>query len=121
MKRSLKVAAAVLAVVGLACLVVYFYRGAGKGKLTWQDPVVKKSVMTFAYKIYGDSSVENGRFFLSKVVFHNDGTGPVHNLSVSYQIPDYISWITPQSYPEIPAGQAIVELTSGAERMEKAG
>jgi hypothetical protein len=110
MKSSLKIAAAVLAVVGSACLVVYFYRGAGKGKLTWQDPVVKKSVMTFAYKIYGDSSVEDGRFFLSKLVFHNDGTGPVHNLSVSYQIPDYISWTTPQSYPEILAGQTIVEL-----------
>ena len=109
-RRLFQISAGVTAVAGLVCLGVYFYRGGGQGKLTWDDPIVRKSLMTFAYKIYGDPSAQNGRYFLSKIVFHNDGTGPVRNLSVSYQMPDYIPWTTPETYPEIPAGQTVVEL-----------
>src|SRR5438105_3219522 len=94
MKTLFRLGAALLAVAGLICLGLFFFKGGGAGKLTWEDPAVRKSIMTFAYKIYGDASVENGRFFLSKIVFHNEGTAPVHNLSVSYQIPDYVSWTT---------------------------
>jgi hypothetical protein len=110
MKRSLQLGAAIVGLVGLACLGLYFSRGQGAGKLTWEDPVVRKSLMTFVYKIYSEASAENGRFFLSKMVFHNEGTGPVRDLSISYQIPDYISWTTPQTHPEIFPGQTVVEL-----------
>src|SRR5438132_2804123 len=110
MKKLLRISAAVLSLAGLACIGLFFFKGAGAGKVSWDDPIVRKSIMSFAYKIYGDPAVENGRFFLSKIVFHNDGTGPVHDLSVSYQIPDYVSWTTPQTYPEIPAGQTVVQL-----------
>lgn len=85
-------------------------KGAGAGKLVWEDPVVRKSIMTFGYKVYGDPAAENGRFFLSKMVFRNDGSGPVHDLSVSYQIPDYVSWTTPATQSELPAGQTAVSL-----------
>jgi len=102
------VVAVVLAAAGLLGCALYFFKGGGAGKLTWEDPTVRKSLMTFGYKIYGDPSVENGRFFLSKIVFHNDGAGPVHDLSVSYQIPDYVSWTTPATQPELPAGQTLV-------------
>jgi len=71
---------------------------------------VRKSLMTFGYKIYGDPSVENGRFFLSKIVFHNVGNGSVHDLSVSYQIPDYVSWTTPATQSELPPGHTLVSL-----------
>ncbi len=110
MKRLLHIGAAILAAVGLLCCALYFFRGGGGGKLAWDDPTVRKSLMTFAYKIYGDPSVENGRFFLSKIVFHNDGAGPVHDLSISYQIPDYVSWTTPATQSELPAGQTLVSL-----------
>ena len=109
MKRLLQIGAVLLAIAGLLCLGVFFFKGGGAGKLAWDDPIVRKSVMTFAYKIYGDPAAQNGRYFLSKIVFHNDGTGPVHDLSISYQIPDYISWTTPQEYSEIPAGQTVVQ------------
>jgi len=109
MKTLLRIASGLLALLGIACLVLFVSKGGGAGKLSWEDPIVRKSIMTFAYKIYGDPAAENGRYFLSKIVFHNDGTGPVHNLEVSYQIPDYTSWTTPQTYPEIPAGQTVVE------------
>jgi hypothetical protein len=110
MKRLLQISAALLGAAGLLCFALYFFRGGGVGKLTWDDPTVRKSLMTFGYKIYGDPSVENGRFFLSKIIFHNDGTGPVHDLSVSYQIPDYVSWTTPATQSEIPAGETLVSL-----------
>ena len=109
MKTLLRIVSGLLALLGIACLVLFVAKGGGSGKLTWEDPIVRKSIMTFAYKIYGDPSVQDGRYFLSKIAFHNDGTGPVHDLEVSYQIPDYISWTTPQTYPEIPAGQTVVE------------
>lgn len=109
MKRLLQIGAVLLAIAGLLCLGVFFFKGGGAGKLAWDDPIVRKSVMTFAYKIYGDPAAQNGRYFLSKIVFHNDGTGPVHDLSISYQMPDYISWTTPQEYSEIPAGQTVVQ------------
>src|SRR6266581_6456086 len=110
MKRFLQIGAVLFAAAGLFCLGLYFFKGGGGGKLTWDDPIVRKSLMTFAYKIYGDPAAENGRFFLSKIVFHNDGTGPVHDLSISYQIPDYISWTTPETRSELPAGQTFVAL-----------
>ncbi|MGH8094712.1 MAG: hypothetical protein ACREIF_14780 [Chthoniobacterales bacterium] len=111
MKMILRSGAALFVLAGLGCLGSYFFKGGvGPGKLAWDSPVVRKSIMTFAYKIYGDPAAENGRYFLSKIVFHNDGTGPVHNLSVSYQIPDYIPWTTPEMQQEIPPGQTVVEL-----------
>jgi hypothetical protein len=110
MRKLVQLGAVVLAAAGLVCLGIYFFSGGGGGKLTWNDPTVRKSIMTFAYKVYADPSIENGRFFLSKIVFHNDGTGPVRNLSISYQIPDYISWTTPETQSELPAGQTWVAL-----------
>lgn len=110
MKRLLQLFAVLLGLAGLGCIGLYFFKGGGNGKLTWEDPVVRKSIMTFLYKIYGDASAEDGRYFLSKMVFHNEGTGPVRDLSISYQIPDYVSWTTPQTHPEIPAGATVVEL-----------
>lgn len=110
MKKILQIFAGILGLAGLACLGLYFFKGGANGKLTWEDPNVRKSLMTFAYKIYGDPAVENGRFFLSKIVFHNEGAGPVHDLSVSYQIPDYVSWTTPATQSELPAGQTLVTL-----------
>lgn len=110
MKRLLQLGAVLLAIAGFLCLGVFFFKGGGGGKLTWSDPVVRKSLMTFAYKVYADPAIENGRFFLSKIIFHNDGTGPVRNLSISYQIPDYIPWTTPETQSELPAGQTWVAL-----------
>ncbi|CAN5431441.1 hypothetical protein BH20VER3_BH20VER3_13690 [soil metagenome] len=110
MKTLLRIVALVLALAGLACLGIFFFKGGGSGKLVWDDPIVRKSIMTFAYKIYGNPAAQDGRYFLSKIVFRNAGTAPVRNLSVSYQIPDYTSWTTPKDYPEVPAGQTVVEV-----------
>jgi hypothetical protein len=110
MKMMLKIAAGILGLAGLGCIGLFLFKGGGAGKLVWEDPVVRKSIMTFGYKVYGDTTAENGRFFLSKIVFRNDGAGPVRDLSISYQIPDYVSWTTPATQTELPAGQTLVSL-----------
>jgi transglutaminase-like putative cysteine protease len=110
MKTLLRITAALAAVAAVVCFGLFIVKGAGSGKLAWEDPIVRKSIMTFAYKIYGDPAAQNGRYFLSKIVFRNDGNGPVRNLSVSYQIPDYVGWTTPETYPEVSPGQTVVEL-----------
>ena len=110
MKNLLRIAAGLFGIAGLGCLGFYFLGPPGAGKLAWEPPVVRKSLMTFAYKVYGNPAAQNGRYFLSKIVFHNQGAAPVHDLSVSYQIPDYLPWTTPETHTEVLPGQTIVQL-----------
>ncbi|MEP6672943.1 MAG: hypothetical protein ABJF10_27515 [Chthoniobacter sp.] len=110
MKTLLRLVAAFLVLVGLASIGWYFRPTSDTGGLTWEPPVVKKSLMTFAYKIYGNPAAQNGRNFLSKVVFQNKGTGPVRDFSISYQIPDYIPWTTAETHEEIQPGQTVVKV-----------
>ena len=108
--KLLRSAAALLILAGLVCVALYFFSPPAPGTLRWEPPVVKKSLMTFAYKVYGNPAALNGRNFVSKVIFHNDGKGMVHNFSISYQIPDYVPWTTEETHAEIPPGQTIVKL-----------
>jgi hypothetical protein len=109
-KRILQITSGVFLLLGLACMGLFFFRGGGAGKLVWEPPIVRKSLMTFAYKVYANPAVQNGRYFLSKIVFKNDGTAPVRNFSISYQIPDYVPWTTPETHDEIPPGETVVQL-----------
>lgn len=83
--------------------------GRKPGDLTW-DIVAKKSVMSVAYKAYANAAAGNGRYYLSKTVFRNRGEGSVHDVAISYQIPDYVSWTTPDKFPEILPGQTVVDV-----------
>lgn len=110
MIRFLRLTAVLLILVGLVCCGLYVFGGAQPGALHWDAPIVKKSLMTFAYKVYGNPAAQNGRNFVSKIVFHNDGKGLVRNFSISYQIPDYIPWTTEETHQEISPGQTVVKL-----------
>lgn len=110
LKKIMRLAGCVFAVIGLFFISLFFFRGGGNGKLTWESSFVRKSLMTFAYKIYANPAAQNGRYFLSKIVFHNEGDDAVRDFSVSYQIPDYMAWTTPEAHAEIPAGQTLVQL-----------
>jgi hypothetical protein len=110
MKKILQITAGLSVFLGLICMALFFFKGAGAGKLSWEPPTVRKSLMTFAYKIYANPAAQNGRYFLSKIVFRNRGTAPVRDFSISYQIPDYLPWTTPETHTEIPSGQTIVQL-----------
>ncbi|MEZ0258385.1 MAG: hypothetical protein ACAI37_24110, partial [Chthoniobacter sp.] len=110
MKTILRIFAGLFVLIGLACFGWYFRPASDTGALSWESPVVKKSLMTFAYKVYGNPAAQNGRHFLSKMVFTNKGTGPVRDFSISYQIPDYIPWTTAETHAEIQPGQTVVGL-----------
>src|SRR5262249_34400843 len=110
MKTLLRIIAVLLFLAGLGSVAFYLFGTSHTGELTYEPPVVKKSLMTFAYKVYGNPAAQNGRNFLSKIVFRNNGSGPVTDFSVSYQIPDYIPWTTAESQAEIPPGQTVVKL-----------
>jgi len=106
-----------LRIVGLICLAGamglfggWLYSERGSGKLVWQRPEVKKSIHTFAYKVYADPHLSDGRFFLSKIVFQNEGRKPVRDFSISYQIPNYVQPTTPEVLSEIAPGDTVVKL-----------
>ncbi len=103
----------------LACGFVLVVGGAGllgfwaltrpkPGTLSWDTPTIRKSIMSFGYKVYANQQVADGRYFLSKLVLKNTGGRPVHDLTISYQVPDYISWTTPQVSGDLPPGTSVV-------------
>ena len=96
--------------LGLILATVAAFFPQGSAKLSWQRPVVRKSIHTFAYKVYANPRLSDGRFFLSKLVLRNDGDRSVRDFSVSYEIPGYVSRTTPKVLPEIPPGHTVVEL-----------
>jgi hypothetical protein len=95
---------------GAGLLVMWALTGAKPGQLSWDSPTFRKSVMSFGYKVYANPQVGEGRYFLSKVVLKNTGGRAIRDLTVSYQVPDYIPWTTPEVASELPAGTSVVKL-----------
>jgi len=104
---------AILGIAGLLASAIFFgtwlFRQQGQGQLVWDRPTVKKTVQTFAYKVYGNSQLEHGRYFLSKMSLRNEGHKPVRDFSISYQVPGYIEWTTPEALPQIPPGHTVIK------------
>jgi hypothetical protein len=103
----------------LACGALFVVCGAGllgfwvltspkPGALSWDTPTIRKSVMSFGYKVYANQQVADGRYFLSKLVLKNTGGRSIHDLTISYQVPDYIPWTTPEVSGDLPPGTSIV-------------
>lgn len=110
MKSFLRIGAVILILAGIGMLAAGAFSGASPGKLAWDPPVVRKTLMSFAYKVYANPEVAEGRYFLSKVVLKNTGAGPIRDLAVSYQVPDYIPWTTPEVTNALPAGSTLVQV-----------
>jgi hypothetical protein len=101
---------ALLFVCGVGLLATWLLTGAKPGQLSWDAPTFRKSVMSFGYKVYANPQVAEGKYFLSKIVLKNTGGRPIRDLTVSYQIPDYIPWTTPEVASELPPGTSTVKL-----------
>ena len=111
MKKILVLLGSLVLLVGLLLLTAgAAHLGQTPAKLTWTQPEFRSSLMTFAYKVYGNSKVENGRHFLSKITFKNTGQVPITDFAISYKLQDYIPWTDPETMPEIPAGFAFAKL-----------
>jgi hypothetical protein len=107
MKRGLLISGLGVLFAGLGFTIAGALSGGGTGKVHLTI-LNKPTVMTAAYKVYGDPEAVGGKFWLSKLTLRNDGVGPLKNVRISYQVPEYISWTTPQQYKEILPGQTIV-------------
>jgi hypothetical protein len=96
-----------LVVLGLLLVAAWAVFGRGTGvlaaKVYWQP-----TVMTVAYKTYGNPDAAQGKYWFSKTVLQNTGNGSLRNVKVSYQIPDYIPWTTPDTVAEILPGETVV-------------
>ena len=104
------VSGAVLFFCGAGLLAFWALWSAKPAQLSWDPPTVRKSLMSFGYKVYANAQVADGKYFLSKLVLKNTGGRPIHDLTVSYQIPDYIAWTTPEVSGDLPPGNSVVEL-----------
>lgn len=108
MTRSLRlVLGCVALLVGVGLMVGWYASRPGRGELTTML-YNKPSVMTVAYKAYGNPAAASGKYWLSKVVLENTGKGPLRDVKVSYQVPDYISWTSPDQVAELLPGQSAV-------------
>jgi hypothetical protein len=106
-RKAVLIAGAVLAGLGLLLLVAWAVFGRAAGNLAvkvyWQP-----TVMTVAYKTYGNPDAAQGKYWFAKSVLQNTGKGSLKNVKISYQIPDYISWTTPDEAAEILPGETVV-------------
>jgi hypothetical protein len=100
--------AVVLVLCGIGLLAAWVLTAPKPGALSWDPPTIRKSIMSVGYKVYANQQVADGRYFLSKVVLKNTGDRPIRDLTISYQIPDYIPWTTPEVSSELPPGTSIV-------------
>jgi hypothetical protein len=110
MRIALRILGVLLILAGLGLVGAWFATEKKPARLTWDNPVVRDSLMSFGYNVYANPQVADGRYYLSKLVLKNEGGKPVRDLRISYQIPGYISWTTPDVVPQLPGGTSVVKL-----------
>ena len=111
MRKLLIILGAAAALSGLLLLgAAAAHVGVAPAKLTWNPPEFRSALMTFAYKVYGNPKMEDGRHYLSKITFKNAGQRPITDFAISYKLQDYIPWTDPETMPEIPAGFSFAKL-----------
>lgn len=79
----------------------------GRGELSYKV-FHQRMVMSCAYKAYGNPDASGGRYWFARTVLQNTGKGSVKGVKVSYQIPGFLTWTTPDEAPEILPNQTAV-------------
>ncbi len=111
MKKLLIALGTLVSLTGLGLIAAgLLHAGEKPGKLSWSPPEFRSALMTFAYKVYGNPKMEDGRHYLSKITFKNSGERPVTDFSISYKLEDYIPWTDPETMAAIPAGFSFAKL-----------
>ena len=81
MRKLLIILGAAAALSGLLLLgAAAAHVGVAPAKLTWNPPEFRSALMTFAYKVYGNPKMEDGRHYLSKITFKKRGPAADHRL-----------------------------------------
>ncbi|MGA2328058.1 MAG: FHA domain-containing protein [Bryobacteraceae bacterium] len=79
----------------------------GRGALSYKV-FHQRTIMSSAYKAYGNPEAMGGRYWFARVVLRNIGKGAVKSVKVSYQIPGFLTWTTPDEAPELLPNQTAV-------------
>jgi hypothetical protein len=79
----------------------------GRGSLSYKV-YHQRMVMSCAYKAYGNPEAVGGRYWFARTVLQNTGKSVVKNVHVSYQIPGFMNWTTPDEAAEILPNQTVV-------------
>ncbi|MEZ6003813.1 MAG: hypothetical protein R3F33_06465 [Planctomycetota bacterium] len=83
------------------------FGGQAPGKFDYRL-TIKPTVMTVAYKAYGNREAADGKYWMARMVMGNSGESALKDVTVSYRIPDYVDWTTPQTIPAVLPGQTRV-------------
>jgi len=105
-QRALLIVGIGLVVLGAVALIGYAATR-GRGVLSYKV-FHQRTIMSCAYKAYGNPDAEGGRYWFARTVLQNTGKGSVKNVKVSYQIPGYLTWTTPDEAPELLPNQTAV-------------
>ena len=68
-----------------------------------------KNVMAALYKMYADSDVANGRYWVAKTVIKNTGTAPMRDVKVTYGLGEYSNTYTSRPYGVVMPNGAVVD------------
>lgn len=105
--NALTILGVLLLLAGVGLSTKHLMAGAGAGKLDLKIQT-RPTMMTVAYKAYGNPEAVDGKYWLAKVVMRNTGDSPLSHLAVSYRIPGHVEWTTPDTAAEVLPGQTLV-------------
>ncbi len=67
-----------------------------------------KDVMTSAYKVYADPSIDNGEYWVAKAIIQNTGHAPMFNVKVWYDMGQFADHPAPETFSYVMPGGAAV-------------
>ncbi len=103
--RTLLIAGAASLLLGLLAIAAWIVAAPSGGKLNYRLDL-KPTVMTVAYKAYGNKEAADGKYWLGKLRLTNDGDAPLDDLQISYRIPGHLdTWTTPEAAEQLLPGQ----------------
>lgn len=97
----------VLVVLGIIAIGGYFFNF---GKDSLDVKITSTSyVMPSAYKVYANPQALNGEYYFFKMLLTNNGNTTMHDVKVSYRIPNIVDWTDCQdAVPDVYPGQHMV-------------
>lgn len=95
-----------LVFVGLVALGGYFFNF-GKDSLDVQISGASY-IMPSAYKVYANPLALNGEYYFFKMLLTNKGSSAMHDVKISYRIPNFIDWTELETVPDVYPGQHVV-------------
>lgn len=69
----------------------------------------QKNVMSALYKMYADSEVAEGRYWIAKTIIKNTGTAPMHDVKVTYGLGEYAETSSSRPYGIVMPQGAVVD------------